>query len=134
MSEQETARIWYMETEKTDKGIKIKEETEAVLLRIFIGESDNYQNKPLYKYLVELFRREGLAGATVLRGITGYGKKSIIHTTSILRLSTDMPIIIEVTDTRENIEKIKPLLNEIIEEGLITEEKVKIIQYRCRKI
>ncbi|WEU41110.1 MAG: DUF190 domain-containing protein [Candidatus Odinarchaeum yellowstonii] len=112
----------------------MKEETEAVLLRIFIGESDTYQNKPLYKYLVELFRREGLAGATVLRGITGYGKKSIIHTTSILRLSTDMPIIIEVTDTRENIEKIKPLLNEIIEEGLITEEKVKIIQYRCRKI
>ena len=134
MSERQETKTWYMETEKTEKGIKIKEETEAVLLRIFIGESDTYQNKPLYKYLVELFRREGLAGATVLRGILGYGKKSIIHTMSILRLSTDMPVIIEVTDTRENIEKIKPLLNEIIEEGLITEEKVKIIQYRCRKI
>ncbi len=134
MSDLEMSKTWYMETEKTEKGIKIKEETEAVLLRIFIGESDTYQNKPLYKYLVELFRKEGLAGATVLRGILGYGKKSIIHTMSILRLSTDMPIIIEVTDTRENIERIKPLLNEIIEEGLITEEKVRIIQYRCRKI
>ncbi|NIS38182.1 DUF190 domain-containing protein [Candidatus Saccharibacteria bacterium] len=111
----------------------MKKETEAVLLRIFIGEEDQYKGKPLYKYLVELFRKEKLAGATVLRGILGFGKTSHIHTTSILRLSSDLPIVIEVADKPENIERIKPLLDDIIEEGLITEEKVKIILYEGNK-
>ena len=107
----------------------MKKESEAVLLRIFIGEEDRYKGKPLYKYLVEWFREEGLAGATVLRGITGFGKSSHIHTTTILRLSTDLPIVIEVADKRENIERIKPKLEGIIKKGLITEEKIKIVYY-----
>ena len=107
----------------------MKKESEAVLLRIFIGEEDRYEGKPLYKYLVEWFREEGLAGATVLRGITGFGKSSHIHTTTILRLSTDLPIVIEVADKRENIERIKPELEGVIKKGLITEEKIKIIYY-----
>ena len=107
----------------------MRKESEAVLLRIFIGESDKYEGTLLYKYLIELFRKEGLAGATVLRGIAGFGKSSHLHTTSILRLSTDLPIVIEVVDKKENIEKIKPQLDKVIEQGLITEEKVKIILY-----
>ncbi len=107
----------------------MKKESEAVLLRIFIGEEDRCEGKPLYKYLVEWFREEGLAGATVLRGITGFGKSSHIHTTTILRLSADLPIVIEVADKRENIERIKPKLEGIIKKGLITEEKIKIVYY-----
>ena len=107
----------------------MKKESEAVLLRIFIGEEDRHEGKALYKYLVEWFREEGLAGTTVLRGITGFGKTSHIHTTTILRLSTDLPIVIEVADKRENIERIKPKLEGIIEKGLITEEKIKIVYY-----
>ncbi|GBE56198.1 MAG TPA: DUF190 domain-containing protein [Euryarchaeota archaeon] len=111
----------------------MKKESEAVLLRIFIGESDTYGGKPLYKYLVEMFRKEGLAGITVLRGIEGFGKTSIIHTTSILRLSTDLPIVVEAVDSREKIEAIKEKLDEVIKEGLITEETVKIILYKGKK-
>jgi len=111
----------------------MKKESEAILLRIFIGESDKYEGKPLYKYLSEMFRKEGLAGTTVLRGIFGFGKSSHLHTTSILRLSTDLPIVIEVADKKENIERIKPKLDEVIEQGLITEEKVKIVLYEGNK-
>lgn len=111
----------------------MKKESQAILLRVFIGESDKHEGKPLYKHIVEMLKKEGIAGATVLRGIYGFGKTSRIHTTSILRLSTDMPIIIEVTDTKENIERIKPKLDELITEGLITEEKVKIIFYEGNK-
>ena len=111
-----------------------KKEEEAVLLRIFIGESDRYEGKPLYKYLVEMFKKEGLAGATVLRGIYGFGETSRIHTTSILRLSTDLPIVIEVVDKKEKIEKVKPRLMEIIGEGIVTEEKVRIVLYRGNKL
>ena len=107
----------------------MKKESEAILLRIFIGESDEYKGQRLYKYLIEMLKDEGIAGATVLRGIDGFGKTSHIHTTSILRLSTDLPIVIEITDKKDNIERIKPKLDEIIKEGLITEEKVKIILY-----
>ena len=110
----------------------MKKESDAILLRIFIGESDKYEGIPLSRYLVELFKKEGLAGATVLRGISGYGKSSKLHTTSILRLSDDLPIVIEVVDRKENIERIKPILDNVIEEGLITEEDVKIILYEGR--
>ena len=110
----------------------MKKESDAVLLRIFIGESDKYKGKPLSNYLVELFKKEGLAGATVLRGVSGFGKSSKLHTTSILRLSDDLPIVIEVVDRKENIERIKPKLDDVIEEGLITEEDVKIILYEGR--
>ena len=107
----------------------MKRESEAILLRIFIGESDEYKGKKLYHYIIEMLKKEGIAGATVLRGIAGFGKTSHFHTTSILRLSTDMPVVIEVTDKKENIERIKPLLDEVITEGLITEEKVRIVFY-----
>jgi len=111
----------------------MKKESEAVLLRIFIGESDKYEGRPLYLYLLELFRKEGLAGTTILRGIAGFGKTSHVHTASILRLSNDLPIVVEVADKKENIERIKPKLEGIITEGLITEEKVKIILYEGNK-
>lgn len=107
----------------------MKRESEAVLLRIFVGESDEYEGKKLYQYLIEMLKEEGIAGATVLRGIAGFGKTSHIHTTSILRLSTDLPIVIEITDRKENIDRIKPKLDEVIKEGLITEERVRIILY-----
>lgn len=106
---------------------------EGILLRIYIGESDRFEGKPLYRYIVEFLRREGIAGATVLRGMLGYGKSSIIHNSSILRLSSDLPVVIEVVDTVENIERIKRRLAEIVEEGLITEERVKIISYTGRE-
>ena len=110
----------------------MKKESDAVLLRIFIGESNKYKGVPLSKYLVEFFKKEGLAGATVLRGISGFGKSSKLHTTSILRLSDDLPIVVEVVDRKENIERVKPKLDDVIEEGLITEEEVKIILYEGR--
>jgi uncharacterized protein len=111
----------------------MRKESDAILLRIFIGEDDKYDSKPLYKYLLEFFKKEKMAGVTVLRGIDGFGKSSHLHTTSILRLSADLPIVIECVDKRENIERIKPMLDTIIQEGLITEEKVRIILYEGNK-
>ena len=108
----------------------MKKESDAILLRIFIGESAMYEGKHLYKYLVEFFKKEGLAGVTVLRGIDGFEKSSHTHTTSILRLATDLPIVVEVADTRAKVDAIKPKLDAIITEGLITEEQVKIILYK----
>ena len=111
----------------------MEKESEAVLLRIFIGESDMFQGKPLHKYLLELFKKEGLAGATVLRAISGYGKTSRLHTTSVLRLSTDLPIVIEVSDKKEKIDALKPKLEGVINGGLITEEKIRVIYYDGKK-
>ncbi|WP_457591387.1 DUF190 domain-containing protein [Geoglobus sp.] len=105
---------------------------EGLLLRIYVGESDRFEGKPLYRYIVEFLRREGIAGATVIRGMLGYGRSSIIHNSSILRLSADLPVLIEVVDTVENIERVKPRLAEIVREGLITEERVRIISYSGR--
>lgn len=99
------------------------------MMRIFIGESDKFEGKPLSDHLVEFFRQQGLAGATVFRGIGGFGKSSQLHTTSILRLSNDLPIVVEVVDRKENIERVKPQLEEFLQEGMITEEEVKIIRY-----
>ncbi len=111
----------------------MKKESEARLLRIFIGEDDRYEGTPLFKHLIEFFKKEKIAGVTILRGIEGFGKSSHLHTTSILRLSTDLPIVIECVDKKENIERIKPTLETIIKKGLITEEKVKIILYKSNK-
>ena len=110
----------------------MKKESDAILLRVFIGESDKYEGKSLSKYLVEFFKKEGLAEATVFRGIGGFGKKSKLHTASILRSSDDLPIVVEVVDRKENIERVKPQIGEIVEEGLITEEKVKIVVYESK--
>ena len=104
-------------------------EREGVRLRIYIGESDKYNGKPMFKYLVEALKEEGICGATVLRGITGYGKASRIHSPSILRLSSDMPIVVEVVARKENIEKLKPWLIKVVKGGLITEEDIKVVYY-----
>lgn len=103
---------------------------EGVLLRIFIGESDMHDGKPLYEQIVLKARELHLAGATVIRGIMGFGADSRLHTAKILRLSMDLPIVIELVDTRENLDRLMPFLDEAVQEGLITMEKVKVIKYR----
>jgi uncharacterized protein len=108
----------------------VKAETEGLLVRIFVGESDTWHGKPLYEAIVLRVREEGIAGATVLRGIEGFGASSRLHTSRILRLSADLPIVVEIVDTSERIEAILPLLDEMIPEGLITLEKVRVIAYR----
>lgn len=103
---------------------------DALLLRIFIGESDRHQGKPLYEQIVLKARELNLAGATVLRGIMGFGADSRIHTTKFLELSTDLPMVIEVVDTEENINKLMPFIDETVKEGLVTLEKMRVIKYR----
>jgi PII-like signaling protein len=103
---------------------------ERTLMRIFIGESDKYHGKPLYEALVEKFREKGLAGATVLRGVAGFGASSTVHTDKILRLSLDLPLIIEIVETDEAINSILPDLDEMIGGGLITLERTSVIMYR----
>ena len=104
---------------------------ESILIRIFIGESDKYEGKPLYQALTELLRREKIAGATVLRGILGFGARSHLHTAHILRLSQDMPIVIECVDSRESIDRVLPEIEQMMGDGLITEEKVKVLHYEA---
>ena len=108
----------------------VKLPSEASLLRIFIGESDKIHGRPLSEIIVEKAREQGLAGATVLRGILGFGANSRIHTTKVLRLSEDLPLVIEIVDEEEKINTLLPELDEIIGEGLITLEKVRVIAYR----
>ncbi len=103
---------------------------ERTLMRVFIGESDRYQGKPLYEALLERFRKKGLAGATVLRGVAGFGASSKVHTDKVLRLSLDLPLIIEVVETEEAIQAILPDLDEMIGGGLITLERANVILYR----
>lgn len=103
---------------------------EGLLLRIFIGEIDTYKGKSLYEVIVLKARELNLAGATVFRGIMGYGAASRIHSIKLLRLSEDLPVMIEIVDSEENIKKIIPFLDETVKEGLITMEKIKIITYR----
>ncbi|MCS6915735.1 MAG: DUF190 domain-containing protein [Myxococcales bacterium] len=102
---------------------------EQVLLRIFIGEADRHGRQPLYRALVDLLRREGLAGATVLRGVLGFGAKSHLHSAHLLRLSQDLPMVIEVVDTQENLDRVLPEIDRMVGEGLITLEKVRVIRY-----
>jgi PII-like signaling protein len=108
----------------------VKLEGEGKLLRIFVGESDRHEGKPLYQAIVERVRAEGLAGATVVRGIEGFGADSHVHTSRILRLSEDLPVVIEVVDTPERIDAILPALDEMVREGMVTVERVQIIAYR----
>lgn len=105
---------------------------EAVLLRIFIGESDRWEHKPLYEAIVLKAREAHLAGATVLRGPMGFGKSSRLHTAKILRLSSDLPIVIEIVDSEEKINAFLPMLDSMIGGGLVTLEKVRVIEYRGR--
>ena len=102
----------------------------GTLLRIFIGESDNYKGKALYEQIVLKARELNLAGATVTRGIMGFGADSRMHSAKLLRLSEDLPVVIEIVDTEENLSKLLPFLDEAVTEGLITMEKVRVIKYR----
>jgi PII-like signaling protein len=102
---------------------------EQLLVRIFIGESDRWHHQPLHVALVERLRTEGFAGATVTRGVAGFGAHSVVHTTQILRLSQDLPLIVEVVDGEAQVEKLKPILDEMVKEGLVTVEKVRVWRY-----
>jgi len=102
---------------------------EHVLLRIMLGESDNTSGRPTYNAIVELLRKENISGATVLRGITGYGAHSHPHTINILRLSQDLPVVIEVVDSQENIDRVLPQIELMVHGGLITMENVRVIKY-----
>lgn len=103
---------------------------DGMLLRIYIGESDHFKGKPLYEQIVLKARELKLAGATVLKGIMGFGAHSHLHTSKILRLSEDLPIVIEIVDTEENLNKLLPFLDQSIQEGLVTLEKMHIVEYR----
>ncbi len=103
---------------------------DGMLLRIFIGESDKYRGKPLYEQIVLKARALKFAGATVIRGIMGFGADSHMHTAKILRLSEDLPVVIEMVDTEERLNEILPFLDETVTEGMITLEKVRVIKYR----
>ncbi|MDD5328099.1 MAG: DUF190 domain-containing protein [Phycisphaerae bacterium] len=104
--------------------------SEAKLLRIFIGEADKFGGKPLFEAIVNLARKQGMAGATVLRGLMGFGADSRMHSANILRLSEDLPIVIEIVDSAEKIESFLPLFDNMIKEGMVTLEKVDVIAYR----
>ncbi len=106
---------------------------ERTLMRIHIGQSDKWHGKPLPEAIVEMLRKEGFSGATVLRGVAGYGGSSVYHTDKILRLSQDLPIVLEVIESAERIEQILPRLDEMVDGGLITLEKVRVILYRPAK-
>ncbi len=100
------------------------------LLRIFIGEADTYEGRPLYQAIMETLREEGVAGATVLRGVEGFGKSSLLHTSNLLRMSGDLPLLIECIDTADKIEEILPTLDEMMEDGLVTLQDVDVRVYR----
>ncbi len=111
----------------------MKLEGEGKLLRIFIGESDHWQDGPLYEAIVRRARERGLAGATVLRGIEGFGASSRLHTARILRLSEDLPVVIEIVDSVEKINTFLDDIDEMITEGLVTSERVDVRMYRARE-
>lgn len=105
--------------------------SEAQLLRIFIGESDKHGHRPLYEAIVEEARKRGMAGATILRGVMGFGKASRIHTIKILRLSEDLPIVIEIVDKPERIAAFLPDLDNMVQDGLVTLESVQVVKYHA---
>ena len=106
---------------------------EGYLLRIFIGDSDKHEGKPLYEWLVTQAREQGLAGATAWRGLMGFGAHSRIHTAKILQLSQDLPVVIEIVDVEERVQQLLTVLDQMIPEGLVTMEKVRIVKYAHRE-
>jgi len=102
---------------------------EQMLVRIFIGESDRWHHQPLHAALLERLRREGFAGATVFRAIAGFGARSVVHTSQILRLSEDLPVVIEVVDSEDHVQRLLPVLDEMVTEGLVTVEKARVLKY-----
>lgn len=111
----------------------MKLEGTAVLLRIFVGENDKWDGKPLYEAITLKARELGIAGATVVRGLMGFGANSHMHTAKVLRLSEDLPMIIELVDSEEKINRLRPFLDEAVQEGLITAENVRIVTYRSNE-
>lgn len=106
---------------------------EQLLVRIFLGESDRWHHRPLAEALVERLRAEGFAGATVFRGIAGFGARSVLHSTHLLRLSEDLPVLVEVVDTAERVDALTTILDEMVGEGLVTMEKVRVLRYSAGK-
>jgi hypothetical protein len=104
--------------------------TDGLLLRIFIGEKDRYEDEPLHQWLVTAAHSQGLAGATVLRGLEGYGADSKLHTARVLRLSTDLPLVVEIVDTPAKVEAFLPLVDQALKVGLVTVEKLRMQFYR----
>ncbi|MDF1563944.1 MAG: DUF190 domain-containing protein [Deltaproteobacteria bacterium] len=102
---------------------------EAMLVRIFIGEDDRFRGQPLSTALVERLRREGFAGATVFHGVAGFGARSVLHTTSLLRLSEDLPVVIEIVEEEARVPALEAILSEMMREGLVTLERVRVIRY-----
>ena len=103
---------------------------EGVLLRVVVGESDTWHGQPVYEQIVLKARELNMAGATVVRGIMGFGGTSRIHTAKILRLSEDMPVVVEIADSRERVEQILPFLDEVVRGGIVTMEDVRVVRYR----
>ena len=103
----------------------------ALLVRIYIGEADHHDGKPLYQVIVAFLRERGLAGATVIRGIEGFGANAHLHTSRLLRLSEDLPILVEVVDEEDRIRAVLPELDQMVGDGLITLEKVEVLAYRA---
>ena len=102
---------------------------EQMMVRIFFGESDKWKHQSMEVALLERLRREGFAGATVFRAVAGFGANSVIHTTHLLELSADLPVVIEVVDTEDHVEKLMPILEEMLNDGLVTIEKVRVLRY-----
>jgi PII-like signaling protein len=107
---------------------------EQLRVRVFTGESDQWHHQPLHVALLERLRREGFAGATVFHGIAGFGARSVLHTTHLLRLSEDLPVVVEIVDTAEHVERLMPMLDEMVSEGLVTIEKVRVVKYGPRSV
>jgi PII-like signaling protein len=102
---------------------------EATLVRVFIGEGDQWHHRSLALAVIERLRREGYSGATVLRGVAGFGARSVLHTTQLLRLSEDLPVVIEMVEAHERVETLLAILDEMVPEGLVTLEKVRVVKY-----
>jgi uncharacterized protein len=119
-----------MRTQGFSAGVVMKVPENGQLLRIFIGESDKWEGIPLYEAIILKARELNIAGATMLRGMMGYGAASRIHTAKILRLSEDLPVVVEIVDSVEKIATLLPFIDEMVEEGLVTLEDIRVIQYR----
>lgn len=105
---------------------------EQVLVRVFLGESDKWHHQPLHVALLERLRKEGFAGATVFHGVAGFGAHSVLHSSHLLRLSEDLPVVLEVVDTEERVARLTAILDEMVVEGLVTMEKVRVLKYAAR--
>ena len=106
---------------------------EQSLVRIFIGKNDKWHHQPLFVALIERLRKEGFAGATVFQGVAGFGARSVMHTVQILRLSSDLPVLVEIVESEEQVERLIPILDEMIGEGLVTIERVRVLKYSAGK-